>query len=144
MHEIRIQGEVPAPPQRVWDLYTDHTGWETWAGVDEVVLRQAGDPAPNGVGASRVLRARGIAVEEEVIAFEPPRRMVSRLVAGAPVRNHEGEVRFSPSATGTLVEWTMRFDPLIPFTGALVARVMRRVLRDILERLAAYDFESPG
>ena len=72
MHEIRIQGEVPAPPQRVWDLYTDHCGWEQWAGVKEVVLRQQGSPAPNGVGASRVLRSRGIAVEEEVIAFEPP------------------------------------------------------------------------
>ena len=65
-------------------------------------------------------------------------------MAGAPIRNHQGEVRFSPSATGTLVEWTVRFDPLIPFTGALVSRVMRRVLRDILERLAAYDLESPG
>ena len=142
MHEIRIQGEVPAPPQRVWDLYTDHCGWEKWAGVREVVLRQPGNPAPNGVGASRVLRSRGIAVEEEVIAFEPPRRMVYRLVAGAPIRNHQGEVRFSPSATGTLVEWTVRFDPLIPFTGALVSRVIRAFLRDILKRLAAFDFEG--
>ncbi len=140
MHEIRIQGEVPAPPQRVWDLYTDHCGWEQWAGVKEVVLRQPGSPAPNGVGASRVLRSRGIAVEEEVIAFEPPRRMVYRLVAGAPIRNHQGEVRFSPSATGTRVDWTVRFDPLIPFTGALVARVIRSSLEDILKRLVAYDF----
>jgi hypothetical protein len=35
----------------------------------------------------------------------------------------------------------VRFDPLIPFTGALVARVIRAVLQDILKRLAAYDFE---
>lgn len=141
MHEIRIQGEVPAPPQRVWDLYTDHCGWEEWAGVHEVVLRQPGYPAPNGVGASRVVRSRGIAVEEEVIAFEPPRRMVYRLVAGAPIRNHQGEVQFSPCAAGTLVEWTVRFDPLIPFTGALLARVLRTALQDVLKRLAAYDFE---
>ncbi len=125
----------------MWDLYTDHCGWEQWAGVKEVVLHQPGSPAPNGVGASRVLRSRGIAVEEEVIAFEPPRRMVYRVVAGAPIRNHQGEVRFSPSATGTRVEWTVRFDPLIPFTGALVARVIRAGLQDILKRLAAYDFE---
>ena len=96
---------------------------------------------PLSVGASRVVRSRGIAIEEEVIAFEPPRRMVYRLVAGAPIRNHQGEVRFSPSATGTLVEWTVRFDPLIPFTGALVARVIRAGLQDFLKRLAAYDFE---
>ncbi len=140
MPEIRIQGEIPASPQVVWDVYTDHRGWQDWAGFREVVLRQQGEPAPNGVGATRVLRARGMAVEEEVIAFEPPERMVYRLVAGIPVRNHEGEVRFAPSEIGTHVEWVVRFDPLIPFTGALLARLLRGALQDILDRLAAYEF----
>ena len=141
MQEIRIQGEVAASPQAVWDVYTDHRGWQDWAGVREVVLRQQGEPAPNGVGASRVLRARGMAIEEEVIAFDPPKRMVYRLVAGAPVRNHQGEVRLTPSQVGTHVEWVVRFDPLIPFTGGLLARVGRRVLQDVLDRLTAYEFD---
>ena len=140
MTEIRIQGEVPAPPQQVWDLYTDHCSWEDWAGVREVVLRQQGDPPPNGVGASRVMRSRGIAIEEEVIVFEPPRRMVYRLVAGAPIRNHQAEVLFSPSETGTRVEWHVRFDPLVPFTGPLVGLLLRRGLSAVLGRLAAYPF----
>jgi uncharacterized protein YndB with AHSA1/START domain len=139
--EIRIQGDVPAPPQVVWDLYTDHCGWQDWAGIREVVLRQQGDPPPNGVGASRVMRARGIAVEEEVIGFEPPRRLVYRLVGGVPIRNHRGEVLFSPSETGTHVEWIVRFDPLIPFTGALIARVLRRAIADVLRRLTEYQFD---
>ena len=113
------------------------TGWGT---CRLVVLRQQGEPAPNGVGASRVLRARGMAVEEEVIAFEPPERLVYRLVAGAPVRNYQGEVRFTPSEVGTHVDWVVRFDPLIPFTGAPLARVLRGALQDILDRLAAYEF----
>lgn len=141
MPEIRIQGEVPAPPQVVWDLFTDHCSWEEWAGIREVVLRQQGEPAPNGVGASRVMRSRGIAVEEEVIAFEPPTRMVYRLVEGVPIRNHRGEVCFSPSPVGTHVEWTVRFDPLIPFTGWLFARLIRGAIEDVLKRLSEYGFE---
>jgi len=144
VQEIRIQGEVPASPQAVWDVYTDHRSWEDWAGFREVVLRQQGEPAPNGVGATRVMRARGMAIEEEVIAFDPPKRMVYRLVAGAPVRNHQGEVLFTPSEIGTHVEWIVRFDPWIPFTGALVARLLRPALQDVLDRLAAYPFERPA
>jgi len=140
MVEFAIQAEIAAAPSAVWDLYTDHRGWADWAGVREVVLRQEGEPPPNGVGASRVLRAGGIAVEEEVIVFEPPERMVYRLVAGVPVRNHEGEVCFSPSGAGTRIDWRVRFDPLIPFTGPLLRRVLRSAIQDIVDRLVGYDF----
>lgn len=140
MSEILIQAEIPATPEAVWAVFTDHRGWERWAGVREVVLRHEGDPPPNGVGASRVIRASGIAVEEEVVAFEPPKRMVYRLIAGIPVRDHEAEVRFEPTQAGTLVVWRVRFRPLIPFTGRLIARFMRSSLRGILARLATYPF----
>jgi hypothetical protein len=111
-------------------------GWTRWAGVKEVVLRQTGDPPPNGLGAIRVIRARGMAFEEEITAFEPPRRMGYRLVAGAPVRDHAGEVRFDPDSAGTRVTWTIRFRPLVPGTGWLLRRVLERGIRDVLTALA--------
>ena len=134
--QIELSQTVPAPPDRVFAFYTDHVGWERWAGVKEVVLRQTGDPPPNGLGAIRVIRARGMAIEEEITAFEPPRRLGYRLVAGAPVRDHAGEVRFEPDAAGTRVTWTVRFRPLIPGTGWLLRRVLERGLRDVLAALA--------
>jgi uncharacterized protein YndB with AHSA1/START domain len=136
--QLEISRHVPAAPARVFALYADHVGWEKWAGVKEVVLRQTGDPPPNGLGAIRVIRARGMAVEEEITAFEPPTRMVYRLVAGAPIRDHEGVVRFEPDGAGTRVTWSIRFRPLVPGTGWLLRALLARELRDVLDRLAAH------
>jgi uncharacterized protein YndB with AHSA1/START domain len=138
MLQIELSQHVPAPPARVFAIYTDHVGWEKWAGVKEVVLRQTGDPPPNGLGAIRVIRAGGMAIEEEVTAFEPPSRMVYRLVAGAPVRDHEGVVRFEPDGAGTRVTWSIRFRPLVPGTGWLLRAALERSIRDVLARLAAH------
>lgn len=134
--QIEVTQAIAAPPEKVFAFYTDHVGWERWAGVREVVLRQTGDPPPNGLGAIRVIRARGMAIEEEITAFEPPHRMGYRLVAGAPVRDHAGEVRFEPDGAGTRVTWTVRFRPLVPGTGWLVRRMLERGLRDVLTALA--------
>jgi uncharacterized protein YndB with AHSA1/START domain len=134
--QIEVTQAIAAPPDKVFAIYTDHVGWQDWAGVKEVVLRQIGDPPPNGLGAIRVIRARGMAIEEEITAFEPPRRLGYRLVAGAPVRDHAGEVRFEPDAAGTRVTWTVRFRPLVPGTGWLLRRVLERGLRDVLTALA--------
>jgi uncharacterized protein YndB with AHSA1/START domain len=136
VEEIRISADVSAPPEVAWQLFTDHRGWERWSGAKEVVLRQEGDPAPNGLGAIRVLRARGLAIEEEVTAFDAPRRMAYRLVAGIPIRDHCGEVEFAGSDAGTEVNWSVRFRPLIPGTGGLLRRVFQRVLETILRRFA--------
>ena len=124
MPEIHLQGTVAAPRDAVWRVYTDHRGWTRWAGVKEVVLRQQGDPPPNGLGSIRVVRSRGIAIEEEITAFEPPQRMAYRLIGGLPVKNYEAEVRFDESESGTAISWDISFQPRIPFTGTLLARVM--------------------
>ena len=134
--QIEVTQAIAAPPDKVFAIYTDHVGWERWAGVKEVVLRQTGDPPPNGLGAIRVIRARGMAIEEEITAFEPPRRLGYRLGAGAPGRDHAGEGRFEPDAAGTRVTWTVRFRPLIPGTGWLLRRMLERGLRDVLAALA--------
>ncbi len=142
MRHFEIEGTVPAPRPAVWKVLTDSVGWSRWAGVKEVVLRQQGDPPPDGLGAIRVIRTGGLAIEEEVTAFEPPKRMAYRLVAGAPVREHQAQVRLDASESGTLITWSVRFEPWIPLTGPLVARLMRRGLRDLLDRLARYPFEA--
>jgi uncharacterized protein YndB with AHSA1/START domain len=46
--QIEVTQAIAAPPDKVFAIYTDHVGWERWAGVKEVVLRQTGDPPPNG------------------------------------------------------------------------------------------------
>ncbi len=136
VYEIRVDRELPVAPEVAWERFTDHRSWADWAGAREVVLRQEGDPAPNGLGAIRVLRGCGLAVEEEVTTFKPPRRLGYRLVAGLPIRDHTGEVEFEANDAGTRLVWSMRFRPLVPGTGRLVSWALRRSLEDILRRLS--------
>jgi len=142
MREVRIQAEVPAEPSRVWDVFVDCRSWPDWSGVKEVVLRNEGEPAPYGVGAACVLRARGIAIEEEITGFSPCERLSYRVVAGLPLRSHDAEVRFEPSGTGTRLEWRVKFVPSVPGTGGWIARLFERELGRIVERLRGYPFAS--
>ena len=142
MPEFQLQVTVAARREAVWRVFTDHKGMERWAGAKEVVLRQQGDPPPNGLGAIRVIRSGGIAIEEEITAFDAPKRMAYRMVGGLPVKNYEADVSFEPSESGTRVVWNVRFDPVIPFTGGLLARLIRRGLQDVLDRLTRVEFED--
>ncbi len=142
MQEFSLQGTVAAPPDSVWRVFTDHCRYTEWAGVQEVVLRQRGDPPPNGLGCIRVMRSRGIAIEEEITAFEPPKFLAYRLVGGLPVRNYEAEVRLDPCDSGTRILWSVHFEPWIQFTGRLLARVIQSGLQDILDRLARVPFDE--
>ena len=136
MLEFELRTHVPASPEAAWAAYTDHAGWRDWAGFQEVVLRQRGDPAPNGLGAIRVLRRAGLAIEEEVVRFDPPRRFAYRLVAGLPVRDYRGEVTFAPDGEGTALAWRVEFRPAVPGTGRLLRSLLRRGLADVLGRFA--------
>ena len=142
MQELTLRKRIPAAPEAVWDVFTDHVGYMRWAGVKEVVLRQEGHPAPNGLGAIRVIRSGGIAIEEEVTAFEPPKRMEYRVVSGLPVRDHLGEVLFESVDGGTELTWKVRFRPRIPGTGWLLGRAVRLGLSQMLDRLAQVDFPA--
>ena len=58
MRSIHVTHSIPAPPEAVFDLLTDHAGYERFRGVDGSELVREGGPAPNGVGALRRIRAR--------------------------------------------------------------------------------------
>ncbi len=135
MQQIECTAHIEASPERVFELISDHEGMARWSDAREVVLRHPGYPAPNGVGAVRVIRARGVAVEEEVVAYDPPKRMEYRVTAGIPVRDHHGEIVLEPVAGGTQVVWRVRFRPRIPGTGWLLRRGMEGALNRMLSQL---------
>jgi uncharacterized protein YndB with AHSA1/START domain len=144
VQDIEIRAEIPVEPAAVWKLLEDHAGYVRWAGFHEVVLRHPGDPPPNGLGAIRVLRRSGIAVEEEVTGYEPPRRLEYALTAGLPVRDYRAEVRLEPSPCGTDLVWRVRFRPLVPGTGGLLRRVLRRSLEAMVDGLVRQAGAAPG
>ena len=120
MQHVEVTQRYAAPPQVVWDVYTDYARWSEWAGTPGSKLVVEGSPDRNGVGA-----VRGFAggMREKVLEFEPPKRMTYTVVGGFfPVRDHLGEVTFEEDGAGTRVVWRCRFEPKIPGTGALMQR----------------------
>ena len=132
------------PPERVFAVYSDHAGWTRWAGLGRARLAVAGEGDPNGTGAVRVVGPGPFAAREEILDFEPPRRMSYRLLnGGLTMRDHLGEVLFEPDAGGTRVVWRCRFEAPVPGTGGLLRALVTRVFRRALEGLAARGLGAP-
>jgi len=141
MQRVEVTRRFAAPPQAVWDVYTDHAGWEEWASVGRSRLSRQGQPDRNGAGAVRALGPGPLAAYEEVLEFEPPKRMTYRVLRGGiPVRNHLGEVRFEPDGDGTRVVWSCRFESRVPLMGGVFQRIVTRVFRQALDGLAKHAF----
>ena len=138
MQHRELTRGIPADPERVFEALSDHEGMVRWSGAREVVLRHPGDPPPNGLGAARVIRALGIAFEEEIVVYDPPKRMAYRLVAGLPIREHYGEILVEPEGAGSRVVWKVRFRPAIPATGWLFRRLIQRNLDQALAGLVRF------
>lgn len=137
MVQIEASRRIDAPPDRVWALLSHHEGMKRWAPVREVIRRRPGDPDPDGVGAIRTVRAFGMVVDERITAFDPGKRLAYTLVEGAPIRDHAAEVTLEADAGGTRVVWSVRFRPLVPGTGWLLERMLRRGLERSLDGLRA-------
>ncbi len=143
MQHIEITRRFAGTPQAVWDEYTNHVGWADWGGMGSARLEREGDPVPNGVGCVRVLGPAPFAAYEEILSFEPPKRMTYTLLKGGiPIRNHFGEVCFEPDGDGTRILWTCRFESKIPGLGRLLEMATRRVFSRVLDGLARTHFPA--
>lgn len=142
MQKVEVTHTIDAPVQAVWDRYTDHVSWSEWAGFGTVQLEREGTPPPNGVGCVRVFCNAGLkVVHEEVLAFEPPRRMTYRIVRGpVPLKDYLGEVLFEPKDGGTRIIWRCQFDSKIPGLGGLCRTLITRRFRNALAGLARTQF----
>jgi uncharacterized protein YndB with AHSA1/START domain len=124
--------DVAAPPDLVFEVLTDHRGYADITPMRRSELEREGDPAPNGVGAIRVLRSVGPPLREEVLTYEPSSRFSYRLVSGAPLRDHVGTVELTPQGSGTKVTYAVRTTPTLPLVGFAVVSVAKLAIKQLL------------
>jgi hypothetical protein len=104
-----------------------------------------GQPDRNGTGAVRCFGAGPSRAYEEILDFEPPKRMTYRVLrGGGPMKDHLGEVVFEPVADergeGTRVVWRCRFRATVPLMGPVMRVVFSRVFSNALAGLARHAF----
>lgn len=136
MASFRYERRVAAPPEVVFDVLTDHRRYAELTPLRSSTLEREGRPAPNGVGAIRVLSAMGPPLREEVLVYEPSQRFSYKLLSGLPVRDHVGTVELRPADGGTEVAYAVRTTPTVPLAGAAVVAVVKVGVKQLLTGVA--------
>ncbi|HEV2791761.1 MAG TPA: SRPBCC family protein [Solirubrobacterales bacterium] len=136
MASFRYVHQVAAPPEIVFDVLTDHRRYPEITALRKAELEREGEPAPNGVGAIRVLTVAGPPMREEVLVYERPYRFAYTILSGLPVRDHIGTVELQPSAGGTEVVYAIKTTPTIPFGGAATVLVLKQAIKGLLDGVA--------
>jgi uncharacterized protein YndB with AHSA1/START domain len=132
MASFTYERMVAAPPETIFAVLTDHQRYASITPLRGSVLERQGEPAPDGVGAIRVLSSVGPPLREEVIAYEPPVRFAYKLLSGAPLRDHVGTVEMTAGADGrTRVVYAVRTTPTLPLVGPLVVGVSKLAIRSL-------------
>jgi uncharacterized protein YndB with AHSA1/START domain len=128
--------QVAAPPEVVFDVLTDHRRYPEITPLRRAELEREGDPAPNGVGAIRVLSVAGPPMREEVLAYERPYRFSYTVLSGLPFRDHVGTVEMTPSDGGTEVVYAVHTTPTLPVGGFLAMAVLKQAIKQLLGGVA--------
>ncbi|MCY3577619.1 MAG: SRPBCC family protein [bacterium] len=118
---------IAAPREIAWEVMTSHELYARWTPSSRVDLEIEGSPEPNGVGAVRAFRTGPVSTREEVTVFEPPYRMVYRLLnAPLPIRNYRSEMMLVGEDGGDSCQlhWDSWFDIVIPLTGGILRQLM--------------------
>lgn len=147
--------EIPAPPEAVFAYATDldaiaeyFRGFGLVPGIRRVTMENGAAPAVGGV--RRLEMADGSLLREQILELAPPREHAYRVSGFAPpldwlARHGEGRWTFSPTATGTRIDWHYLFQlttPLAwPAVKPLVGVFMRTSMRRTLAALAARNWK---
>ncbi|HET6167504.1 MAG TPA: SRPBCC family protein [Marmoricola sp.] len=129
---------VNAPTDHVWEVLADHEGMSRWAPGLKVALRTEGSVDRNGIGAVRVIDAPGPApsIVEEVVTFEPGRRLGYRALSGVPLKNYSGDVALRDLGGRTEITYTITADQRVPLVERAAAKAISFVLLQALVRQA--------
>jgi uncharacterized protein YndB with AHSA1/START domain len=149
MIEVVAEKTVPAPPETVWPLVADPEQLPRWFGFAERV------EVLEGEGAGQRRRQHGhwgskpSEVDQELTAFEPPRRLAWRHLAerlnGKPAPRFAASTDFSieliPEDGGTRVRLSSAQVPASRLRGLVMRafgrRELERTLRTSLDALEA-------
>ncbi len=123
-----LEDKVAAPPETVFDVLTDHSGYAKFTPLRWARLETEGSPDPNGVGAVRALGLVGPPIRERVTEFERPSRFAYELVSGAPMKNHRGEVELTEVPGGTRMRYSIHTEPKVPVVGHIAVVVAKRTI----------------
>lgn len=129
---------VDLTPEHVWTVLADHEGMAHWAPGLKVTLERPGAPERNGVGAVRRIVAPGPApaIVEEIIGYEPNRKLVYKALSGVPLKGYVGSVELTAQGNGTEIRYSVSAEQRVPLVEKAVTAAIAHTLLSALVRRA--------
>ncbi len=129
MQTISVSQDFTLPVERVYAFLAEHENLGPLFGA-RITRVTDGDTERNGVGSVRRLKLGPLpAFQETVIEAVPDQRIVYRITQGSPLRDHEGIMTFTPTPTGSHLDYTIRFGTAVPGLDRLVKLGLERNVR---------------
>ena len=137
VQRVIVDRDFTQPPERVFAYLAEHENLEPLLGAKVRRLREGTDGDPNGAGSVRELKVGPLPPFEETVTEVVPNELIRyRITKGSPLRDHHGEMRFTPNPEGTHLHYEISFDSTIPGVAAIVAAGLRRNIPKGLETAA--------
>ncbi|WP_372982860.1 SRPBCC family protein [Marinobacter sediminum] len=135
-YTIEINETFDVPRSRVFALFADHKRFGQLLGAPVKRIKDSDQADPNGIGSVRKIGIGPIGLEETILSFEPDSLIEYTISSLSPIRNHFGRIRFDDTPEGlTLVNYTIRFDDIVPFTGKIVSNTLEQGIRRGIKRV---------
>ncbi len=139
-YTIEIDETFDVPPRRkAFAVFADHHRFGKLVGGAPVKRIKDSDQAdpPNGIGSVRKIGIGPLSLEETVLGFEPDSLIEYTISSISPLRNHlGGRILFSDAGEGrTRIQYSIRFEDIVPFTGKAVQVALEKGLRRGIKRL---------
>lgn len=137
MQRIEIDHDFIKPVERVYAHLAEHENLSPLLGAEVTRVRD-GDTERNGVGSVRALRVGVLPPFEETVTEAVENELIRyRITKGSPLRDHHGEMRFTPKGTGSHLRYVIEFGAVVPGLDRLVKLKLERSIRATLPQVDA-------
>lgn len=138
--QITIEQPLPVLPERAWPYISDPELMNRWS-LARIRSMAPGDGGhAGGIGAMRAVTIRAFGrqaeLEEVIERVEPPHRLVYRVVGGAPLRRHRGEIALFREGEGSRLRWQVDYESPLRGLDHGMRLLLDRQLRESVQRLA--------
>ena len=135
MQRVEIDHDFVKPVERVYAHLAEHENLGPLFGAKVTRVRD-GDTERNGVGSVRALRVAVLPPFEETVTEAIENELIRyRITKGSPLRDHHGEMRFTPTPSGSHLRYVIEFGAVMPGLDRMIKLSLERSIRAALPKV---------
>jgi Polyketide cyclase / dehydrase and lipid transport len=125
MSVVRASIDIPATPERVWELVMDPDRLGDWVTIHRRLVRADAGPPRKGFQMEQLLRLRGVTIDVHWKLTECRPHELAVWRGRGPARSRaRTEYKIASEGDGTHFDYRNEFHPPLGFLGALASRAL--------------------